>query len=440
VGTRSVASRDCVELCPRERVLTHDQGWRPPPKSVSRLGWPSVAAVMRERMKRQTQILLVEDDNAVRAVLKRILTRASLAVEAVASGFEALDQLQRGRRFDAIVSDLVMPGLDGMGLLKRIRQLDLDVPVIIVTGNPTLESAILTMEYGGFRYLQKPVENAQLVRVVTEAAAHHRLLLLKRKALEICEAGGALLEDHDELDDKFSEAIEKLWIAYQPIVRWPDQEVYGYEALVRSTDEDLPTPGLLFDAADRLGRVQELGARIRSAVAKTIIDAPSDALIFANVHALDLTHEGLYAAEAPLSPHAARIVLEVTERASLQRIGDLSERIARLRQLGFKIAVDDLGAGYAGLSTFAQLEPDIVKLDMSLVRGIDASSSKVSLVRSMVQVCTRELHMAVVCEGVETPGERDALARLGADLLQGYLFARPEAGFRRRSIFAPATS
>jgi EAL domain-containing protein (putative c-di-GMP-specific phosphodiesterase class I) len=108
----------------------------------------------------------------------------------------------------------------------------------------------------------------------------------------------------------------------------------------------------------------------------------------------------------------------------------------RLRNLGFRIAVDDLGAGYAGLSSFSQLEPDFVKLDMSLVRGIDASSSKSSLVRSMVHVCTQELGMRVVCEGVETKAERDTLEGLGADLLQGYLFGKPERGFRRTSIFS----
>lgn len=387
--------------------------------------------------RRETEILLVDDDPAVRAVFARILSRADLVVEAVDSGESALDLLRRGRRFDTIVTDLVMSGIDGMQLLRGVRQLDLDVPVIIVTGQATLESAILAMEYGGFRYLQKPIENEKLVKVVKDAAAHHRLLLLKRKALEVCEAGGAWLDELEQLDGTFDRALDGIWIAYQPIVRWPDRRVYGYEALVRSADPALSNPGLLFDAAERLGRVQELGMRIRTVVAESVPNAPADALIFTNLHALDLTHESLYASESPLSAHASRVVLEVTERSSLQRIGELHERIARLRNLGFQIAVDDLGAGYAGLSSFSQLEPDIVKLDMSLVRDIDGSSSKTSLVRSMVQVCTQELGMRVVCEGVETAAERDTLAGLGADLLQGYLFGRPERGFRSNSIFAP---
>jgi EAL domain-containing protein (putative c-di-GMP-specific phosphodiesterase class I) len=386
--------------------------------------------------KRELDILLVDDDTAVRVIWKRILNRADLRVEAVSSGEQALDLMRRGRRFDVVVSDLVMPGIDGMTLLQRLRQLDLDVPVIIVTGNATLETAIQTMEYGGFRYLQKPVENATLVQVVKDAAAHHRLLLLKRKALEICEAGGALLGDLSELDVKLDRALSELWIAYQPIVRWPERQVFGYEALVRSASSELSSPGLLFDAAERLGRVQELGIRIRDVVSRGLPTAPANALVFINLHALDLTHESLYTEHAPLSPFAERIVLEVTERSSLQRIEDLRGRIDRLRGLGFRIAVDDLGAGYAGLSSFSQLEPEIVKLDMSLVRDVDASASKSSLVRSMLQVCTQELGMRVVCEGVETTAERDTLVRLGADLLQGYLFARPERGFRRESLFS----
>jgi len=121
--------------------------------------------------KRALKILLVDDDTAVRVISTRILSKAGLTVEAVSGGEAALDLLRRGRRFDVIVSDLVMPNIDGMELLRRVRQLDLDVPVIIVTGQATLESAILAMEYGGFRYLQKPVANATLVRAVSEACS-----------------------------------------------------------------------------------------------------------------------------------------------------------------------------------------------------------------------------------------------------------------------------
>jgi EAL domain-containing protein (putative c-di-GMP-specific phosphodiesterase class I) len=390
-------------------------------------------------LRRDTEVLLVDDDVSLRATFARVLSRAGLKVQAVESGEQALDLLRRGRRFHVLVTDLIMSGMSGTDLLRHVRRLDLDVPVVIVTGNATLETAITTLEHGGFRYLQKPVENAVLIQVVKDAAAHHRLSLLRRKALEICEAGGTLLGDLEQLDAKFQRALDALWIAYQPIVSWPQRQVFGYEALVRSGDPDLPSPSLLFDAAERLGRVPELGMRIRDAVSNSIGEAPPGALIFTNVHALDLANDSLYAVQAPLSAHAERVVLEVTERSSLQRISDLISdlpaRIGSLKDLGFRVAVDDLGAGYAGLSSFSQLEPDIVKLDMALVRGIDASTSKASLVRSMVQVCAQDLGMLVVCEGVETKAERDALERLGASLLQGYLFAQPEPRFRGSGLF-----
>jgi EAL domain-containing protein (putative c-di-GMP-specific phosphodiesterase class I) len=122
------------------------------------------------------------------------------------------------------------------------------------------------------------------------------------------------------------------------------------------------------------------------------------------------------------------VVLEVTERATLDGIHGLADSVRRLRALGFSIALDDLGAGYAGLSSFALLEPDLVKVDMSLVRGIHASAMKQKLFKSFASLC-RDLDVEIVAEGVEVAEERDCLSRLGGDLYQGYLFARPARGF-----------
>ena len=119
----------------------------------------------------------------------------------------------------------------------------------------------------------------------------------------------------------------------------------------------------------------------------------------------------------------------MTERASLYDVMNVAASVGRLKSLGYQIAIDDLGAGYAGLTSFAQLSPDVAKLDMSLVRGVDTDSRRQSIVRSMKSLCD-ELGVRVVAEGVETAAERDTLVELGCDLLQGYLFARPERGFK----------
>jgi EAL domain-containing protein (putative c-di-GMP-specific phosphodiesterase class I) len=120
--------------------------------------------------------------------------------------------------------------------------------------------------------------------------------------------------------------------------------------------------------------------------------------------------------------------LEITERSSLDEVKDVRSRVAALRELGFSIAVDDLGAGYAGLTSFTLLEPEIVKLDMSLVRDVHQNSTKQKVVRSMTALA-KDMGVIVVGEGVECKAERDALVDLGCDLLQGFLFARPGRPF-----------
>lgn len=376
-------------------------------------------------------VLVVDDDADVRTMIERVLGRAGFRVLTAQDGEAALQILRGEQRIDVVLTDLQMPRMSGVALLRSIRELDQDVPVIVLTGNASLESAIAVVEHGGFRYLEKPIENERLQEMVRAASAMHRLALLKREALELAATGGLLAEDRAELEATFERALDGLWIAFQPIVEWPTQSIFGYEALVRSSEESLAKPAQLFEAAERLNRFVQIGRLVRNAVAESVPLAPKQPLIFVNLNAAELADDDLYSPTALLSAHAERVVLEITERSSLHKIDALRERIAELRQLGFRIAVDDLGAGYAGLSSFTQLEPDIVKLDMSLVRDIDNSRRKASLVHSMLTVCQRDLGVQVVCEGIETVQERDKLERLGAKLLQGYLFGRPERVFQR---------
>jgi EAL domain-containing protein (putative c-di-GMP-specific phosphodiesterase class I) len=256
-----------------------------------------------------------------------------------------------------------------------------------------------------------------------------RMAKLKREAIELVGSRGMQLGDRASLDARFSNALERLWMAYQPIVHWEQRSVYAYEALVRSDEPSLRSPLELLDAAERLGRLQDLGRRIRERVARSAPAAPQDALLFVNLHAADLNDPELFASASPLAAIASRVVLEVTERTSLHGVHGLEGKMAKLRALGFRIAIDDLGAGYAGLSSFTQLDPEFVKLDMSLIRGLDASTKKRSVVRAMTQLCVNELSIRVVSEGVETLQERDVLTLDGCDLMQGYLFAKPEPEF-----------
>lgn len=374
------------------------------------------------------RVLLVDDDPDVRRVYTKMLGKLGFAAETAVDGQQAAERLAHAS-FDVIVSDIFMPKLGGIDFLKMVRQHDLDVPVVLMTGSPGFETAVAALEQGAFRYLTKPVDFQQLADVLRRAVSLHRIARLKRQALELEGAEGRELGDQASLEARFSNALERLWLAHQPIVRMPARELFAYEALARSDEPSLAGPAALLDAAERLGRLRELGRKLRGRVARDAAEAPEGALLFVNLHAADLDDDELFSPAAPLSALAPRVVLEITERASLGGVADLRAKIGKLRRLGFRLAIDDLGAGYAGLASFFQLEPDFAKLDMSLISSLDKSPRKRSLVRAMLKVCAKELGIQVISEGVETEGERDALVADGGLLMQGFLFAKPARGF-----------
>jgi EAL domain-containing protein (putative c-di-GMP-specific phosphodiesterase class I) len=371
-------------------------------------------------------VLVVDDEGQLLAGYVRWLQQAGFQVEGVEDGARAAALLKE-RSFEVIVSDISMPGMDGLTLLKTVRQRDLDVPVILMTGSPALETAVKAVELGAMRYLVKPFDLELLTTAVTQARRIHRIAKLRRQAVALLGTANRQLGDRTALEASFERAMGSLWMAYQPIVSCSRREIHAFEALLRSREPTLPTPGALLEAAERLDRLPALGRAIRDRVAASVGAAPAQA-IFVNLHTRDLLDEALYSTSAPLSKVASKVVLEITERASLDEVVDVRARVAALRALGFRVAVDDLGAGFAGLTAFAQLEPEVVKFDMSLVRGLQDSTTRQKLIRSMTGLF-REMGIAAVAEGVETHAERDAVLATGCDLLQGYLFAKPGEAF-----------
>ncbi|MEP7122189.1 MAG: EAL domain-containing response regulator [Byssovorax sp.] len=395
------------------------------PPSSRRTGRPTDPRTPAATIK--GRVLVVDDELALLGAYRRILRSAGyevLAAGDVASAQKILEE----ERFEVLVSDIRMPGLDGFELLRVARRTHPDVPVILVTGSPSADETAQAVAGGALLYLVKPVDPRALVQIVNHASQLHRMAKLERDALELLEATTPGAGGQAGFEARYARALASLWIAYQPIVRPGDRVVFGYEALMRSRQAGLCDPGALLDAAERLGKLQDLGRAVRAHVAGSLDDAPPGARIFVNLHPRDLADPELYTKGAPLSRHAGRVVLEITERASLDQIDDLPRRARQLREMGFLLAIDDLGAGYAGLTAFTQLCPEVVKLDMSLIRDVEQSLVKRKLISAMLTLC-REMGILVVAEGVETPAERDALAELGCVLMQGYLFSQPTREF-----------
>ena len=215
---------------------------------------------------------------------------------------------------------------------------------------------------------------------------------------------------------------------YQPIVRVADDALFAYEALCRPTDEGFKHVGELLETAVRTGRIRELGRSLRRIVCEPMPQLPEEVSLFVNLHPQDLSDDQLLEAETNLARWAQRVVLEVTETEAIRDYDRARSRILALRAHGFRVALDDLGSGYSSLNLLAQLEPDFVKLDIELVRGVRMAGRTARLVKHLVEFC-REEGFTTVAEGIETEEEFQAVADLGVDLVQGYLLARPAPAF-----------
>jgi EAL domain-containing protein (putative c-di-GMP-specific phosphodiesterase class I) len=372
-------------------------------------------------------VLVVDDDSTVLVATSQCVEQLGYRAVACGSGHEALALLNQ-QTFDVMLTDVQMPGMGGLLLLRAVRDRDLDLPVVLMTGTPDLPTAAAAVEYGAFHYLMKPVANEQLAGTLDRAVNAGRMARLQRKYFQQLDGNILAVADRAGLDATLDRALASLWVAFQPIVRAFDSTVFAQEALMRSSEPTLPHPAAILEAAERVDRLYEVGREVRAEIAETIEASSEDWTFFVNLHPLDLLDPALYYPESPLSRTSARVVLEITERTSLDAFRDLASRVARLREMGFRIALDDLGAGYAGLTSFTSLEPEFVKLDISLVREVHDNRTKQKIVRAMVSLC-HDMGKEIIAEGVETREEYDALVELGCDFLQGYFFGRPGKTF-----------
>lgn len=215
-------------------------------------------------------------------------------------------------------------------------------------------------------------------------------------------------------------------MAFQPIIDVRQRSVVSYEALVRGAQgqgsahvlaQVTPANRYAFDQACRVKAI-ELAARLGVACRLNINFLPNA------VHRPDTCIRATLAAAERCGFPLHRIAFEVTEQERVDDKAHLKKIMQSYRHHGLGTAIDDFGAGYSGLKLLAEFQPDVVKIDMSLLRGIDTDRVRQAIVRGVVGICAA-LQIGVVAEGVETPAELETLQAMGVHLFQGYLFARP---------------
>lgn len=214
--------------------------------------------------------------------------------------------------------------------------------------------------------------------------------------------------------------------AFQPIVDIHERRIVAHEALVRGpngegawsvlsrvTDENR----YQFDQACRVEAIKtaaELGIR-----EKVSINFLPNA-VYQPAACIQSTFNAARKYGFPIE----NIIFEVTEGERVQDRPHLVNIFREYRRFGFRTAIDDFGAGYAGLDLLSEYQPDIIKLDMGLVRDVDSHRARQAIVRGVLAMC-RDLDIQVLAEGIETAAERDFLRAAGVRLMQGYLFSKP---------------
>jgi len=395
------------------------------------------------------RFLVVDDDRDQRYLLSRTLAGMGTArVVEAPSGHEALAILDRaGQAVDIVVTDLQMPQMDGMELVRRIGERKLPVAVILVSGldGVLLASAATMAQAYGVRVIgtiEKPATRAKFYSVL----GHFRT----RVAATEAEVGVAFAPTaHDVLGGIAAGQIEPF---FQAVVELGSGKVIGAEALARwrHPARGILGPDVFLPPLARAGYLDELSWIMLSMSAMEAglwRRADLKLTVSVNVSATSLADPGYADAVTQIvTGHGldpSEMILELTETEAILNIAAALENLTRLRIKGFGLAIDDYGVGYSSMQALSRMPFTEIKIDRSFVSAA-AGDPKYRLMIEHTVAVAHQLGLKTVAEGVETRAECELLASLGCDRVQGYLVSKPVEGsgflrwmLDRRAKFGP---
>ncbi len=359
-------------------------------------------------------VLIVDDEPRLRSQIARCVAEAGYSV-AVASGVDEAAALLRERSFDAAVVDFRLDDGTGLDLLVWLKGHHPLCARLLMSGFMDLHLARGAIERGEVaRVLSKPFKIEALPRLLEEAVANNR----------DCMAGPA--EDPGERG-RLEGALgsDAFQLALQPVIAARTGQVVGYEGFMRCDGPGFGDTGLVLDATARHRMFRQLTQAVVNRATGWLARMPDNCDLFLNLHPEELSDMGaLMDHLGPLAPRAQQVVLDITGHHLERWNRVLRGRLEQLRALGFRFALDDLGAGQNGLLLLAEAEPGFIKADRSIVQGIDREPGRRRVVELLAQFAVAS-DATLVAEGVETPGEAEVLREIGVPLLQGYYFGRP---------------
>jgi EAL domain-containing protein (putative c-di-GMP-specific phosphodiesterase class I) len=306
------------------------------------------------------------------------------------------------------------------------------VPMVVMSAHSDADARERVLEAGAHDLLSKPLEVAEVVlrtRNLLRTRSLHLHVESQRAALAMQlhhhETRERVGDQHRrEATGRIRSVLDRhaISIAFQPIADLRSGQVVGLEALSRFDAEPRRGPDRWFAEASEVGLGAELELEAIELALRKLDAVPEEMFLSVNISPQYLA-EGLLES-ALVGRDAHRVVVELTEHAKVDDYGPLLDAVSRLKARGVRAAVDDAGAGFASLQHILRLGPDLIKLDLSLTRDIDADPVRRALASSLVTFAF-DVGAEIVAEGIETSSEQEALRALGVGMGQGFHLARP---------------
>jgi EAL domain-containing protein (putative c-di-GMP-specific phosphodiesterase class I)/CheY-like chemotaxis protein len=377
------------------------------------------------------RILIAEDEPLVRNALADLLWDAEgYEVVGIAGDARHAIELARAHRPDVAIVDVKMPAGGGARAARGILRWSPGTRVLALSAYEDQATVLEMLRAGACGYLVKGTRPEDILSAVEGAFRGQGALSSQVTAGVISELAGKLEREKADQEQRRRRCrrIQAVLegggpsMVFQPIVHLDSDRVTGMEALARFDHPRRRDPAAWFHEADTVGMRTDLElAAARRALSQVSL-LPPGAYLSVNLSPEVATSEGFAGLleEAP----AGRVVIEVTEHAPVEDYEELKRRLAALRDRGVRLAIDDAGAGFASLQHIVRLDPDFIKLDIGLTRGIDRDRRRRALAAALISFAA-EIDATIVAEGVETDREHHQLRALGVPCAQGYFLAPP---------------
>jgi EAL domain-containing protein (putative c-di-GMP-specific phosphodiesterase class I) len=377
------------------------------------------------------RVLVADDDPVLRDALAALI-RSDESMDLVAAAQNASEAVEMAIRHrpDVAVLDVRMPDGGGPKAALEIRELSPSTRVLAFSAFEDRSTVIDMLRAGAVGYLLKGTRPREILEGIRRSFLGESVLSTQITTEVVDELATQLARDAREAG-RLAQQVERihrvlagegLTMVFQPIVDLRGGRISGLEALSRFAVEPMRGPDVWFAEAAEVGLQAELEMTAARAALAELDRLPGGAYLSVNLSPETVLSSNFK--EMLREVHPERIVVEVTEHAPVEDYEALADALGGLRSGGGRLAVDDAGAGFASLRHILRLAPDIIKLDVSLTRGIDGDEASQALADALVAFASR-IGATIVAEGIETPEELAALRELGVSHGQGYHLARP---------------